>query len=35
VRAGIEFAREQDLTVVPLCPFATDYIRRHPNGIEI
>jgi len=28
VRDGIEFAREQGLAVVPLCPFATDYIRR-------
>jgi hypothetical protein len=29
VRTGIEHAREQGLTVVPLCAFATDYLRRH------
>ena len=28
VRAAVEFAREQGLMVAPLCPFATDYIRR-------
>jgi hypothetical protein len=35
VRAGIEFAREQGLTVVPLCPFATDYIRRHQEYLDL
>jgi len=30
VRAGIEFAREQGLAVVPLFPFATDYIAALP-----
>ncbi len=35
VRAGIEFAREQRLTVVPLCPFATDYIRRHQEYLDL
>lgn len=35
VRAGIEFAREQGLMVVPLCPFATDYNRRHQEYLEL
>ena len=35
VRAGIEFAREQGLMVVPLCPFATDYIRRHQEYVNL
>jgi len=35
VRAGIEFAREQGLTVVPLCPFVIDYIRRHRNYLDL
>ncbi len=35
VRAGIEFAREQGLTVVPLCPFATDYMRRHQEYVDL
>jgi predicted GNAT family acetyltransferase len=32
VRAGIEFAREHALTVVPVCPFVIDYIRRHATS---
>jgi uncharacterized protein len=35
VRAGIEFAREQELAVVPLCPFATEYIRRHQEYLDL
>jgi predicted GNAT family acetyltransferase len=35
VRAGIEFAREQGVVVVPLCPFATNYIRRHQEYIDL
>jgi predicted GNAT family acetyltransferase len=30
-RAGLEYARSQTLTVVPLCPFVAAYIRRHPE----
>jgi predicted GNAT family acetyltransferase len=29
VRTGLEFAKSQGLTVVPLCPFAAAYIRSH------
>jgi uncharacterized protein len=35
VRAGVEFAREQGITVVPLCPFAADYIRRHQEYVDL
>jgi predicted GNAT family acetyltransferase len=35
VRAGIEFASEQGLVVVPLCPFATNYIRRHQEYLNL
>jgi len=29
VRAALEFAREQNLKVVPLCPYVSSFIRRH------
>ena len=35
VRAGIEFAREQGLMLVPLCPFASAYIRRHQEYVDL
>jgi predicted GNAT family acetyltransferase len=35
VRAGIEFAREQGLTVVPVCRFVIDYIRRHQEYVDL
>lgn len=34
-RAGLEYAREQGLEVMPLCPFVATYIRRHPEYREI
>ena len=30
-RAGLEFAREQGLKVVPACPFVKEYVQRHPE----
>jgi predicted GNAT family acetyltransferase len=33
--AGLDFAREQGLMVVPLCPFAIDYIRRHQEYVDL
>lgn len=30
VSAGLNFAREQKKTVLPLCPYVAAYIRRHP-----
>lgn len=29
--AALEFARDEALEVVPLCPFVSAYIRRHPE----
>ncbi|HYL39511.1 MAG TPA: GNAT family N-acetyltransferase [Bryobacteraceae bacterium] len=34
-RAGLEFARAQGLVVVPLCPFVVEYIKRHPEFVEL
>ena len=30
-RAGLEYARVQSLTVVPLCSFIAGYIQKHPE----
>jgi len=30
-RSGLDFARAEGLTVVPLCPFIASYIERHPE----
>lgn len=30
-RAGLEYARSEHLRVVPLCPFVSAYLRRHPE----
>jgi uncharacterized protein len=29
--AALEFARDQGLKVVPLCPFIAAYMRKHPD----
>lgn len=34
-KAGLEFARNASLKVVPLCPFVVAYIRRHPEYLEL
>ncbi len=31
VTTGLDFAREQKKTVLPLCPYVSAYIRRHPE----
>jgi predicted GNAT family acetyltransferase len=31
VRAAVELAAAQGWTVVPACPFARDWLRRHPD----
>jgi predicted GNAT family acetyltransferase len=31
VRAAIDDARESNLIVVPLCPFARAWLERHPD----
>lgn len=30
-KAALEYAREQGLKVMPLCPYIASYIRRHPE----
>jgi predicted GNAT family acetyltransferase len=31
VTAAVDFAEEQGLTLVPLCPFARGWLERHPD----
>jgi predicted GNAT family acetyltransferase len=31
VAAAVDEAKRRGLTVVPLCPFAQDWLRRHPD----
>lgn len=33
--AALAFAREQRLTVVPLCPFVSEYIRKHQEHLDL
>jgi hypothetical protein len=33
--AALRYARENDLRVVPHCPFAAAYIRRHPEHRDL
>lgn len=30
-KTGLQYAREKELKVLPLCPFFASYIRRHPE----
>ncbi len=34
-RTALEDARARRLTVVPLCPFVSEYIRRHPEYLSL
>jgi predicted GNAT family acetyltransferase len=34
VRSALEYARTNDLTVVPRCPFVRSYLERHPDEAE-
>lgn len=34
-QAGLKFARELGLKVVPLCPFVAGYIRRHQEYLDL
>jgi predicted GNAT family acetyltransferase len=34
-KAALEYAREQGLEVIPLCPFVASYIVKHPEWHDI
>lgn len=34
-KAGLAFARENKLSVIPLCPFVAGYIKRHPEYLDL
>lgn len=34
-QAGLEFAKAKSLRVIPMCSYATAYIRRHPQYAEL
>lgn len=33
--AALEWARSEHWRVVPLCPFVTAYLRRHPDQLDL
>ncbi len=33
--AGLSYAREHGLKVVPLCPFVVSYVKRHPEYLDL
>ena len=35
VRTGLEYAKSQGLTVIPLCPFAVAYVKEHAEYWEL
>lgn len=34
-KAGLEYARDSGLKVVPVCSFVASYIRRHPEYVSL
>lgn len=34
-KTALDFAKEEGLTVLPICPFIAGYIRRHPEYREL
>ena len=34
-QVSLEYAREHNLRVVPMCSYAADYIRKHPEYMEL
>lgn len=34
-KAGLEYAKEKSLRVIPMCSYVGVYIRRHPEYIEL
>lgn len=35
VQAGLEYARQNSLRVIPMCSYAAAYIRRNPQYLEL
>ena len=35
VRAGLDAVRDQGLQVTPLCPYVAEYIRGHPEFVDL
>jgi predicted GNAT family acetyltransferase len=35
VQAGLEYARENSLRVIPMCSYAAAFIRRHPEYADL
>lgn len=35
VEAGLQYARENSLRVIPMCSYAAAYIRRNPQHMEL
>jgi len=34
VKAALQMARDEDLTVIPTCPYARAWIEKHPEAVE-
>ncbi len=34
-KAGLEYARANDMEAVPACPFVLSYLRRHPEYVDV
>lgn len=34
-QAGLEYAKQGSLRVIPMCSYAAAYIRRHPEYVEL
>lgn len=34
-QAGLEYAKARSLRVIPMCPYAAAYIRRHPQYAKL
>jgi uncharacterized protein len=35
VRAAVDQARAQDLAILPFCPFAREWLARHPEHVDL
>ena len=35
VRAGLHYAKENQLTVIPVCPFVQTYMQRHKDTLTL